>query len=179
MREMIQSGYLEITNPNSVRWRLLWIRRVVMLSRCLIRQFSSLPGSVLLVFNPIRDELYGLKSSNLLVASVFVLTLSSSSLCLCMCVCVWVGAPLSLSLVTLGCAVCVPVTGAPSATCRTSSTQSWCRRWRPSSTPPFSAGPYSFRDLPTLLFHNPPLRYSSSSSSLAISFCPRNVLSFC
>uniref|UniRef100_A0A8C7HNB3 Mitochondrial Rho GTPase n=1 Tax=Oncorhynchus kisutch TaxID=8019 RepID=A0A8C7HNB3_ONCKI len=76
------------------------------------------------------NTLYGPKSSNLLVAPVFVLTLSSSSLCVCVCVCVCVGvgAPLSLSLVTLGCAVCVPVTGAPSATCRTSSTQSWCRR---------------------------------------------------
>lgn len=60
-----------------------------MLSRCLIRQFSSLPGSVLLVFNPIRDELYGLKSSNLLVASVFVLTLFffvPVYVCLCTCV---------------------------------------------------------------------------------------------
>lgn len=61
-----------------------------MLSRCLIRQLSSsLPGWVLLVFNPITDELYGPKSSNLLVASVFVLTLFffvPVYVCLCTCV---------------------------------------------------------------------------------------------
>lgn len=63
---------------------------MVMLSRCLIRQLSSsLPGWVLLVFNPITDELYGPKSSNLLVASVFVLTLFffvPVYVCLCTCV---------------------------------------------------------------------------------------------
>ena len=98
MLNMIQSGYLEITNPNSVRWRLQWIRLMVMLSLCSIRQLSSsLPGWVLLVFNPITDELYGPKSSNLLVTLVFDLTLFffvPVYVCLwtrvCVCVCGWV-----------------------------------------------------------------------------------------